>query len=114
LLGDSLGYLCSAALRVAVRFGVADHLAAGPLTAERLAALGGAQPDHLTRVLRFLATRGVFREDLDGAFSLTTVAQLLRSDSPLAMASLFTQTDLKLNRIIRTPGTLSIVEAVAR
>ena len=87
LLGDSLGYLYSAALRVAVRVGVADHLAGGPLPVERLAALGGVQADHLKRVLRFLATRGVFREDENGAFHLTTAAGLLRSDSPLAMAS---------------------------
>jgi hypothetical protein len=87
LLGDSLGYLYSAALRVAVRAGVADHLAGGPLTAEQLAALGGVQADHLKRVLRFLATREVFREDENGAFHLTTAAGLLRSDSPLAMGS---------------------------
>jgi hypothetical protein len=87
LLGDSLGYLYPAALRVAVRVGVADHLAGGALPVERLAALGGVQADHLKRVLRFLATRGVFREDEDGAFQLTTAAGLLRSDSPLAMAS---------------------------
>jgi hypothetical protein len=87
LLGDSLGYLYPAALRVAVRAGVADHLADGPLPPERLAALGGVQADHLRRVLRFLATREVFREDADGNFHLTTAASLLRSDSPLAMAS---------------------------
>ncbi len=88
LLGDSLGYLYSAALRVAVRVGVADHLAAGPLPVERLAALGGVQAEHLHRVLRFLATRGVFREDEDGVFHLTTAASLLRSDSPLPLRSL--------------------------
>ena len=88
LLGDSLGYLYSAALRVAVRVGVADHLAGGPLPVERLAALGGVQADHLKRVLRFLATRGVFREDENGAFHLTTAAGLLRSDSPLPVRSL--------------------------
>lgn len=87
LLGDSLGYLYSAALRVAVRVGVADHLAAGPLPVERLAALGGVQAEHLNRVLRFLATRGVFREGEEGTYHLTTAASLLRSDSPLAMSS---------------------------
>lgn len=87
LLGDTLGYLYSASLRVAVKAGVADHLVDGPLSVERLAALGGVQPDHLRRVLRFLATRGVFREDEDGAFHLTTAASLLRSDSQLAMGS---------------------------
>lgn len=88
LLGDTLGYLYSASLRVAVRAGVADHLTDGPLTAERLAELGGVQPDHLRRVLRFLATRGVFQENEDGAFELTTAAGLLRSDSTLPIRSL--------------------------
>ena len=87
VLGDSLGYLYPAALRVAVRVGVADHLAGGPLPVQRLAALGGVQEDHLRRVLRFLATRGVFREDEDGAFHLTTAASSLRSDSPLSVRS---------------------------
>ncbi|MFI0353858.1 methyltransferase [Actinomadura sp. 9N407] len=87
LLGDSLGYLYPAALRVAVRTKIADHLADGPLPPDRLAVLAGAEPDHLRRVLRFLATRGVFREDEDGAFHLTTAASLLRADSPLPMSS---------------------------
>lgn len=87
LLGDSLGYLVPASLRVAVKARVADHLAGGPLTPERLAELGGVQADHLKRVLRFLATRGVFRENDDGTFELTTAASLLRADAPLPMAS---------------------------
>jgi hypothetical protein len=88
LLSDSLGYLYPAALRVAVRAGVADHLAGGPLPVERLAALGGVHEDHLRRVLRFLATRGVFYEDDNAAFRLTTAASLLRSDSSLPVRSL--------------------------
>lgn len=88
VLGDSLAYLHSAALRAAVQAGVADHLADGPLSAEQLAKLGGVRPDQLKRVLRLLATRGVFREDEDGAFHLTTAAGLLRSDSPLPLRSL--------------------------
>jgi len=67
---------------------VADHLADGPQPVERLAALGGVQPGHLNRVLRFLATRGIFRADEDGVFHLTTAASLLRSDSPLPLRSL--------------------------
>ena len=88
LLSDSLGYLYPAALRVAVRAGVADHLAEGPLRVERLAALAGVHADHLKRVLRFLATRDVFREDENGAFHLTTAAGLLRSDSALPVRTL--------------------------
>ncbi|MBT2208107.1 methyltransferase [Actinomadura sp. NEAU-AAG7] len=88
LLGDSLGYLYPAALRAAVRAGVADHLATGPLPPEKLAELGGVQADHLRRVLRFLATRGVFREREGGDFELTTAAVLLRSDAALSLRPL--------------------------
>jgi O-methyltransferase domain len=88
VLGDTLGYLYPAALRVAIRLDVADQLAKGPMTAEALAAISGVSPDHLRRVLRFLATRGVFREDDSGAFHLTTAAGLLRSDSPVPLRSI--------------------------
>jgi hypothetical protein len=85
VLGDSLGYLNAAALRVAVRFNVADQLSDGPKTPAELAEHSGANAEHLHRVLRYLATRNVFREDETGAFHLTTASSLLRSDSPISM-----------------------------
>ena len=88
VLGDSLGYLYPAALRVAVRLGVADLLVDGPRSREELAAAAGVEADHLGRVLRFLATRGVFAEDDSGRFQLTPVAGLLRADSPVPLASI--------------------------
>ena len=88
LLGDALGYLYPAALRAAAGAGIADHLAAGPLTAEELAAKAGVDAGHLRRVLRFLATRGVFGEDEDGRFALTTAASVLRADFPVSLRNL--------------------------
>jgi hypothetical protein len=88
VLGDSLGYLYPAAMRVAVSLGIADHLAEGAKSAEELAELSKASADHLRRVLRFLATRQLFEEDEEGAFHLTTASNLLRTDSPLPMASI--------------------------
>jgi len=90
VLGDSLGYLYPATLRVAVRLGLADLLTDGPRTAEELAAATGARAGHLGRVLRFLATRGVFAEDGNGRFGLTPMARLLRADSPVPLASIVT------------------------
>jgi hypothetical protein len=87
VLGESLGYLYPAALRVAARFGVADHLTDGPKTPQELAALSGVQAEHLKRVLRFLATRGIFHEEESGAFGLTPAAELLRKDSPVSLRS---------------------------
>jgi hypothetical protein len=88
VLGDSLGYLYPAALRVAVRLRVADLLAEGPRTPAELAEAAGVSADHLGRVLRFLATRGVFADDGTGRFALTPVARLLRADSPVALSSI--------------------------
>jgi hypothetical protein len=88
VLGDALGYLYSAAIRVAVRLGIADNLADGPKTPEQLAELTGSNAGHLRRILRFLATRGVFREDETGAYHLTTAANFLRVDSPVPIRSM--------------------------
>ncbi|MEU7043271.1 methyltransferase [Streptomyces varsoviensis] len=81
----ALAYLHSATLRAAARLGVADHLVDGPRTPDQLAALTGADAGHLRRALRLLATRDVFHEDETGAFGLTPLAQLLRSDAPSSM-----------------------------
>ncbi|WP_055701835.1 MULTISPECIES: methyltransferase [Streptomyces] len=82
LVEYALGHLFSAALRTAARCRVADHLAPGPRTAEELARLTDTDPGHLRPVLRYLATRGVFREDGAGAFHLTPLGDALRTDVP--------------------------------
>jgi hypothetical protein len=88
VLGDSLGYLYPAALRVAVRLSLAEALADGPLTPQELASRTGASADHLRRVVRLLATRGVFREGEDGAVHLTPAANLLRPDGPVSVRTM--------------------------
>lgn len=88
VLGDSLGFLHSAALRVAVRLEVAELLADGPKTPEELAAATKADAVYLRRLLRFLAMRKVFEEDpATGAFRITPAAQLLRADTPVSVRS---------------------------
>ncbi|MFK4068679.1 methyltransferase [Streptomyces sp. NPDC029674] len=82
LVDHALGHLFSAALRTAALCRVADHLAAGPRTAEQLAGPTDTHAGHLRRVLRYLATRGVFREDAAGSFHLTPLADALRTDVP--------------------------------
>ncbi|MFC6887061.1 MULTISPECIES: methyltransferase [Actinomadura] len=66
------------AVYVAARLGVADRLADGPRSAERLAADVGAHAPALYRLLRLLAGHGVFREDAGRRFALTPVSELLR------------------------------------
>jgi hypothetical protein len=76
------GYIASAALQTAVKLGIADHLAKGPQPVVALAAAAGVNEDALYRVLRALATVGVFEETGPRTFSLTPAADLLRSDRP--------------------------------
>lgn len=70
---------------VAAELGIADLLAQGPRTMAQLASQAGVDSEKLFRLMRFLASRGVFQEDGHGAWSLTPLADLLRSDAPHSM-----------------------------
>ncbi len=74
------GYWMTQAIRVAAELGIADLLAEGPRTAEELASRTGAHGASLFRVLRALASVGVFSEGAEGRFTLTPLAESLRSD----------------------------------
>jgi hypothetical protein len=74
------GYWVSQAVYAAAKFGLADLLKGGPRSATDLAAVSGAKPDRLFRLLRALASVGVFAETTPGVFQLTPTADLLRSD----------------------------------
>ena len=73
------GALATRALGLVTRLGVADALAAGPRPAEELARELGADPDTLHRLLRALASDGVFSEDEPGVFRNTPASERLRS-----------------------------------
>jgi hypothetical protein len=75
------GYQVSQALYVAATLGIADLLAGGPRGVEELAESTGTHAPTLYRLLRLLASLGVFAED-DGRFGLTPLAECLRSDAP--------------------------------
>jgi hypothetical protein len=79
------GYVISTALQLAVQVGVADHLAAGPRTAQQLAAATGTNEDALYRVLRALSSVGVFDEVEPRRFALTPAADILRKDAPRSL-----------------------------
>jgi hypothetical protein len=66
---------------VAAQLGVADLLAHGPRSIADLSAASGADAQSLYRVLRALASRGLFREDDDQRFLLTPLAEPLRRDA---------------------------------
>jgi len=82
MMGLVTGYWVSKMIRVAAKLGIADLLAGGPRSATDLAAATGVHADRLYRVLRTLASQGVFVEDEDGRFDLTPLAATLRRDVP--------------------------------
>jgi hypothetical protein len=77
-----LGHGLARALQAVAELGVADALASGPRDVVNLAGEVGAEPRALQRVMRALASVGVFTEVAPGRFALTPAGQLLRRDAP--------------------------------
>ena len=75
------GYIASSALYVAAKLELADHLAAGPQSIAELARRTGANEDALYRVLRALASVGVFEELADRRFANTLTSQTLQRNA---------------------------------
>src|SRR5262249_19227402 len=71
----------SRAICAAAELGIADLLNDGPVGIDQLAAATGTRPHLLFRLLRALATRGVFEQRDDGRFALTPLSASLRSDA---------------------------------
>ncbi|MBV9700619.1 MAG: hypothetical protein JO078_10910 [Candidatus Eremiobacteraeota bacterium] len=84
ILRMAFAFVTSQTLYVAADLGIADYLAAGPLTAPELAATLGLHPDALARLAQALAAFGILRLEA-GRFGLTATGQLLRSDSPRSL-----------------------------
>lgn len=86
------GHYIPHALHVAVKLGVAELLKDGPRRSEELAAATATHAPSLNRVMRLLASAGVFEEREDGSFALTSIGECLRPDVPgsaRAMVMLF-------------------------
>jgi hypothetical protein len=69
-----MGFRASQLVYVAAKLGLADALADGPRDAAALATAVGAAPQPLYRLLRALASIGVFEESADRTFALTPLA----------------------------------------
>jgi O-methyltransferase domain/Dimerisation domain len=82
------GFQLSQALYAVARLGVADCLRDGPRDAAAVAAETGADGQALRRVLRSLASVGVFTQSDDGLFGLTPLGETLTSGSPASMRDL--------------------------
>jgi len=83
-----VGAWTTQAIYVAAELGLADLLVDGPRKAEALARETGTQGEALYRLLRALASIGIFAEDPLGRFSLTPLAELLRRGSEGSQRSL--------------------------
>ncbi|WP_182867661.1 methyltransferase [Rhodopirellula sp. JC639] len=82
------GYYASQAIFAAAKFGIADLLVVGSKSIEELAHATETKPELLYRLLRALASIGVFAEQDDNRFTLTPLAELLRSDVPGSQRSM--------------------------
>lgn len=76
------GLWITKSLYVVAELGIADLVAEAPQDATALAAATGAHGPSLYRVLRTLASLGIFAEDDAGRFGLTPLAATLRRDVP--------------------------------
>jgi hypothetical protein len=82
LLGMIHGYWISQVVRAAADLRLADHLAAGPLTAREVADLESSDPHATYRLMRACAAHGLLACDDDGRFAVTPTGELLRSGVP--------------------------------
>lgn len=79
------GHFVASALQVVVRLGIPARIADGELTAAELAGATGVQEGPLYRVLRALASVGLFSETSPRRFKLTPTGQALRPGVPGSM-----------------------------
>ena len=79
------GFWISQAIYAAAKLGIADLVKEGPKPCEDLAQATGMHPQTLYRLLRALASVGVFREGEEGCFGLTPLAEYLQTGVPSSL-----------------------------
>jgi hypothetical protein len=82
LIQMATAHWVSRLLCIAAQINLADHLAEGPKTAEELAQLTATAAPPLYRMMRTLASLGVFTEDSGHRFSLTHLGEALKTGTP--------------------------------
>ena len=82
------GKQLTASLSALARLGVADHMGDTPISADELAAKIGAHAPSLYRVMRMLASVGVFTEEPGAKFALTPLGETLKTDAPGSMRAM--------------------------
>jgi len=79
LLQMMTGYWISQAIYAAAKLGIADLVKEGPKPCQELAQATGVPSQTLYRLLRALASVGIFSEGEDGRFGLTRLAEYLQT-----------------------------------
>lgn len=87
VLERMFGMIDNKALFLAVDLGIPDLVADGPQSAAELAGSAGAEEDALNRLLRYLVSRGVFRQGRDGRYANNAASEFLRADHPWSWRS---------------------------
>ncbi len=88
LLQLTSGYWVSQAIYVVAKLSIADLLKDGPKSCEELASVTATHARSLYRVMRTLASVGVFTEIDGGRFGLTPLAAVLQTGVPDSMRAL--------------------------
>ena len=78
----SMSFIVSQAISVAAKLYIADHLKDGAKSVAELAALTETHEPSLYRLMRGLASAGIFQKQSDGRFSNSPLSEILRSDHP--------------------------------
>ncbi len=82
LVQMTMGSWIARAIYVAAKLRIADHLANGPRAANELATAAGVAPGPLYRILRALASVGVFAQEANGRFRINPLAAPLCEAGP--------------------------------
>ncbi|MDP9159997.1 MAG: acetylserotonin O-methyltransferase [Acidobacteriota bacterium] len=84
LIGVITGYLLPRCVHVAAELGIADLLDDTPQSVETIAQAAHLQVDSLNRILRLLASHGIFKQ-VSGGYDHTDLSRQLRSDHPQSL-----------------------------
>src|SRR5690349_14010091 len=82
------GFWTSCCIYAAAKLDIADHLKEGAQTAGQLAETTHCDPASLYRILRALSSVGVFSENNEHKFELTSLGETLRGDVPGSMKAM--------------------------
>ncbi len=81
------GHVIARAAYIAIELDLADKIRDGHTNAESLANAADVDAQVIYRILRILAGQGVLRESEDRQFALTSMGEVLLSDSPESIAA---------------------------